>query len=212
MDGPCGRYVKKSLSTWNINASESHHSYLWLTVRASRETVSPAAADESVQPLTPLTPDAGCYSLGHRIQPQIFVMETWPCIKRPLEQSKTSCHPDTGQSQYKTRAQLIASLQASDWLHLPRGIRHPSTGRHQGFPWNGSTLALQHEIDEKAAGWRWVETPWPSIYIGEFLSYLTYAACRMGSNRRSLVNDQRRDLAYREVLTISATLASFPFA
>ena len=50
-----------------------------------------------------------------------------------------------------------------------------------------------------------------SIYI-ELLSYLTRAAYRMGSNGRSLVDGERRDLAHREVLTISATLASFPLA
>lgn len=33
-----------------------------------------------------------------------------------------------------------------------------------------------------------------SIYI-ELLSYLTCAAYRMGSNRRSLADDQRRDFA-----------------
>jgi hypothetical protein len=57
-----------------------------------------------------------------------------------------------------------------------------------------------------------MEPPWPSIYIGEFFSYLTYAAYRTGFNRRSLVDDQWRDFAYREVLMIFATLASFPFA
>lgn len=51
-----------------------------------------------------------------------------------------------------------------------------------------------------------------SIYIGEFLSYLTCAAYWMGSNRRSIVDDQRRDFAYREVLTVSATLVSLPLA
>lgn len=57
-----------------------------------------------------------------------------------------------------------------------------------------------------------METPWPSIYTGELLIYLTHAAYRTGFNRRSLVDDQWRDLAYREVLMIFATLASFPFA
>lgn len=48
-----------------------------------------------------------------------------------------------------------------------------------------------------------------SIYI-KLLSYLTRAAYRIGSNRRLLVDSERRDLIYREVLTISVTLASFP--
>jgi hypothetical protein len=33
----------------------------------------------------------------------------------------------TGQIQYKPRSQLTASLQTSDWLHLPVGVRHDVT-------------------------------------------------------------------------------------
>jgi hypothetical protein len=44
-------------------------------------------AADSVQSLTPLTPDASCYSPGHRIQPQIFLTKLRRCIERLLERS-----------------------------------------------------------------------------------------------------------------------------
>jgi hypothetical protein len=57
-----------------------------------------------------------------------------------------------------------------------------------------------------------MKTSRPVNYTGGILGYLTPAVNQMSANRRSLVNDYRRDFACCDVVTVSATLTSLPFA